>query len=93
MQVVERRLVDVDPAFLGKRAAGQAELEELGDAHGNLIARQAGEIVGGVGLGIQIDQQRAVALRGAHGRQVAGNAGLAHPAFLIEHHTPHDKPP
>ncbi|MNI80294.1 hypothetical protein D3C73_1368160 [compost metagenome] len=65
-------------------------LEEVGDAHGDVLAGQAGEVLGRVRLGIQVDQQGPVAFIGTDRRQVAGNARLAHATFLIEHHAPHD---
>lgn len=80
MQVVKGRFVDVDLA-LGKRSAGQGLLEEVGNPYGNLVARQAREVMTGVGLRIEIDKQGAITLRGADRRQVAGNAGLAYATF------------
>src|SRR5690606_14591326 len=67
--------------------------EEIGDAGGNIRARATAEVVAGIGLGVEIDQQRAVALRGADGGQVTGDAGLADAALLIEHHPAHAPPP
>src|SRR5690606_9669508 len=67
--------------------------EEIGDAGGNIRARATAEVVAGIGLGIEVDQQRAVALRGTDGGQVTGDAGLADTALLIEHHPAHAPPP
>lgn len=93
MQVVERRLVDLDPALLAEGPGRQGLLEEVGDPHRQVLAGQSGQVVRGVGLGVQVHQQGAIALRRADRRQVAGDAGLAYPAFLIEHHAPHGKSP
>ncbi|MCY1186103.1 hypothetical protein D9M73_269400 [compost metagenome] len=90
MQVVEWGFVDIDLVLLAERPAGKALLEEVGDAHGDVLAGQAGEVLGRVRLGIQVDQQGPVAFIGTDRRQVAGNARLAHATFLIEHHAPHD---
>ncbi|MNC18376.1 hypothetical protein D3C75_662760 [compost metagenome] len=70
-------------------AAGQHLLEEVGDAQRDGVAAQTGEVMGRVGLTVEIDQQGAIALRRAHRRQVAGDARLADSALLIEHHTSH----
>ncbi|MNG05079.1 hypothetical protein D3C84_882520 [compost metagenome] len=91
MQVVERGFVDVDLVLLGKRPGRQGLLEEIGNAHGDILAGQPGEVLGRVGLGIQVDQQGSIAFIGTHCRQVAGNARFAHTTFLIEHHAPHGK--
>ena len=56
-------------------------------------AGQAGQVMGRVSLGIQVDQQGPVAFRRAYRCQVAGNAGLAYTALLVENHSPHDTPP
>src|SRR5690606_27784323 len=47
------------------------------------------EVVGGVGLGIEVDQQCPVTFSGAGGGEVAGDAGLADATFLIEYDTTH----
>src|SRR5690606_11143795 len=57
MQVVERRLVDVDAALL-RQPGGKHLLEEIGDAHRQLVAAQAGQVVAGIALGVQVDQDR-----------------------------------
>ena len=88
VQVVEGRLVDVDAALLGQ-PGGQHLLEEIGDADRQLVAAQPGQVMAGVALGIQVDQQGAVALGGAHGGEVAGDARLADAALLVEHDSPH----
>ncbi|MNC58283.1 hypothetical protein D3C75_1080040 [compost metagenome] len=90
VQVVERGFVDIDLVLLAERPAGQALLEEVGDAHGDIVAGQASQVLGRVGLGIQVDQQGPITFAGAHRRQVASDARLAHTTFLIEHHAPHD---
>ena len=47
----------------------------------------AEEIVGGVGLGVEIDHQGALTLFGTDRRQVADDGGLAYPTLAIEDHT------
>jgi hypothetical protein len=66
-------------------------LEELGDAHRDIVAGQSGQVLSGVGLGIEVHQQGSITFAGADRRQVARDAGLAHTAFLIEHHATHLK--
>ena len=90
MQVVKRGFVDIDLVLLAERSAGQALLEEVGNAHGDVVAGQAGQVLGRVGLRIQVDQQGPITFASAHCRQVASDARLAHATFLIEHHAPHD---
>ncbi|MNF66493.1 hypothetical protein D3C84_482860 [compost metagenome] len=92
VQVVVRGFVDIHLA-LAEGGGRQRLLEEVGYPHGNILTGQAGEVVGGIGLGVEVDQQGAIALRSADRRQVAGDAGLAHATFLIEHHSPHHTPP
>ena len=93
MQVVERGLVDIDLTLLGKGAGRQGLFEEVGDARRHLVASQTGEIVGGITLGIEVDQQGAMPLCCTDRCQIAGNAGFTHATFLIEHHAPHATPP
>ncbi|MNN79442.1 hypothetical protein D3C81_1960880 [compost metagenome] len=64
-------------------------LEEIGDAHGNIVARQPGQVLGRIGLSVQIDQQGTKAFAGTDCRQVTGDARFAHATFLIEYHAPH----
>jgi len=89
MQVFEPRLDDRRPGLLAFGTAGQHLLEEVRHAGGNLVTTQPGEVMTGVGLCVQIDQQGVVALRRTDGRQVAGNTGLAYTTLLIEHHPAH----
>jgi hypothetical protein len=42
----------------------------------------ANERVGGVGLGVQVDQWDVLPLAGQAGGEVDGGGGLAHPAFF-----------
>jgi hypothetical protein len=66
-------------------------LKEVGNTHGNIVARQPRQVLGRVGLGIEVHQQGSIAFTGTDRRQVAGDAGFANAAFLIEHHAPHGK--
>ncbi|MCY1548530.1 hypothetical protein D9M68_846500 [compost metagenome] len=72
----------------GNRRQGLAE--EVGDAGRNGVVDQPGEVEGGIGLRVEVDQQGPVALGGTGCRQVAGNAGFANATFLIENHTTHE---
>ncbi|MNI37436.1 hypothetical protein D3C73_915250 [compost metagenome] len=90
VQVVVARFGDRHVILLAGRPAGQALLEEVGDAHGDIITGQPGQVMGGIGLGIEVHQKRPVAFGRTDRRQIAGNAGFAHPTFLIEHHSTHD---
>ncbi|RMU55285.1 hypothetical protein ALP29_200523 [Pseudomonas syringae pv. avii] len=89
MQVVERCFIDIDLVFLGKRCRRQRVLEELGDAHRNVVAREAREVLSRVGLGIEVDQQRPIAFVSADCSQIAGDARFADTALLIEYHATH----
>ena len=64
-------------------------MKELGDAGGQVVYRAAGQVVAGVGLGIKVDQQGAIALVGTHCGQVTGNAGLSDTTLLVEYDPAH----
>src|SRR5690554_1772603 len=51
--------------------------------------RLAEQVVTGVALWIQVYHQRALAPGRTDGRQVTGDAGLAHTTFLIEYNPSH----
>jgi len=93
VQVVERCFEDRRARLLASVAASENLLEEVGNAGRNVIAGQAGQVVRGVGLGVQVHQQCAVALRCADRGQIAGDARLADTTLLIEHDPAHDSPP
>ena len=48
------------------------------------------EVMGGVALDVQVHDQGSQAHRGANGREIAGNTGLADTAFLVENDSSHD---
>ena len=63
----------------------QALLKKLGHIGLVFCRVTAQQVACGVALGVQIDHQRALALPGADGGQVAGDGGLAHATFLVEY--------
>jgi hypothetical protein len=56
------------------------------------LRRRAQQVLGRIGLRIEVDDQGAGAARGRDGRQVAGDGALADAAFLIENNALHDAP-
>ncbi|MNY35193.1 hypothetical protein D3C86_1695810 [compost metagenome] len=64
-------------------------LEKIGDARGNAIVGQPGQVVRGVCLGVEINQQRSIALGSTDCGEVASDAGFANATFLIEYDTTH----
>ncbi|CAI8949951.1 hypothetical protein EMIT0P100_40247 [Pseudomonas sp. IT-P100] len=91
VEVVERGFVDIDLVFLRERPRRQCLLEEVGNTHRNVITGEPGEVLGRIGLSVEIHQEGSIALAGTDRRQIAGNAGFAYAAFLIEYHAPHVK--
>jgi hypothetical protein len=45
--------------------------------------------LGGIGLGVHVNQQGPLSGRSAQGSQVASYGRFSHTAFLIKNHTPH----
>jgi hypothetical protein len=74
-----------------QRAQLEAEhlLEELVGRKFQVVGRLAQQVLGRIGLRIEVDDQGAGAARGRDGRQVAGDGALADAAFLIENNALH----
>jgi len=49
------------------------------------------QVAGGIALRVEVNDQRAQALAGADGGQIAGDGGLANAPFLIEHDDRHER--
>ncbi|MCY1429693.1 hypothetical protein D9M71_456200 [compost metagenome] len=56
VEVIEGGFVDVDLILFGERPGRQRLLEEIGDAHRDVATREPRQVLGGVGLGIEIHQ-------------------------------------
>ena len=67
----------------------QRGVEELGHTGRGLVGRGAEQVARGIGLRVQVDQQRAPALLRRDRGQVARDGGLAHPTFLVEDDVAH----
>ncbi|MNP61012.1 hypothetical protein D3C76_1561480 [compost metagenome] len=75
VQVAVAGLGDGHAVLLAVRGGGGQRLaEEIGNARGDGVIDQPGQVVGGIGLRVEVDEQGAIAFSGTGGRQVAGNA-------------------
>ncbi|MNF10728.1 hypothetical protein D3C80_2117640 [compost metagenome] len=75
MQVAVAGFGDRHPVLLASSGDGRQRLaKKVGDAGGDGVVGEASEVVGGVGLWVEVDQQRAITLRGTGGGKVAGDA-------------------
>jgi malic enzyme len=80
-----------DEVFGRQRAQLEAQhlLEEFIGREFQVLRRLAQQVLGRIGLRVEVDDQGAGAARGRDGRQVAGDGALADAAFLIENNALH----
>src|SRR6185503_16153875 len=89
LEALEARGVDEFVQLPRPQRNAEHLLEEVGERGLELAAVLAEQVLRGVALRIEIDDQDAGAARGAYCGQIASDRGLADTALVIEHDSSH----
>ena len=88
-QAVESRVGHVGDRIVGEDPKTQAVPVEIRDAGLGALVMLAEEILGRIGLRVEVHQKGLVAAVGADGREVGGDTGFADSALLVENDASH----